>query len=471
MTDTRKKSDAKFAANDVYALVFGLFLGLTILKFGNPIILDHKISAPDTLADLWSAAWPTRWSNWMLWPLLMAGASLALTKKLVWPGSRWLWILPLAWFGWQLVSATQTVDADLTAMTLWQFAGCVACYFVGVTVLGSERGLRWLLVGVLAAFTVCLVRAVDQRMFEFPQSHQMLLEGERTGWTNTPPEMFLELKRENIIISTNGMEMANPMILAKFTKGRVSGTLVYPNALAGLILLLFPVAFIVALKSIRGMKRIIRYFSILLIVFLGGAGFFWTGSKLGWLIAMVLAGICLFRLKWSPRWKWLAVILLLVAGLAVFGIRYHAYFAGGAKSAGARFDYWRAAGQTTLAHPLGGTGAGTFQRSYARLKAPESEMARLAHNDYLEQFSDSGVPGGAFYLAWVIALLITIGRRVWKSDNLVLFALFLGLIGWFIQGMGEFGLYIPALAWIAFVLVGIGLRLSGNEIDKTRAPN
>jgi hypothetical protein len=46
------------------------------------------------------------------------------------------------------------------------------------------------------------------------------------------------------------------------------------------------------------------------------------------------------------------------------------------------------------------------------------------------------------------------------------FALFAGLLGWFVQGLGEFGLYVPALAWTAFTLLGYLLALAGNQIDK-----
>ena len=132
--------------------------------------------------------------------------------------TNWLWLLPLLWFGWQLISATQTVDADLTAATLWQFFGCVACYFIGALILKRETALRWLLVGVLAAFAFCLVRAVDQRLVEFPQSHQLLVEGERDGWTNVPPAMLLEMKQEQVVITTNGVDVANPVVLKKFAR-------------------------------------------------------------------------------------------------------------------------------------------------------------------------------------------------------------------------------------------------------------
>ena len=39
------------ATTRAYALVFGLFLGVCVWKFGDPVILDHKIGEPTTLSD------------------------------------------------------------------------------------------------------------------------------------------------------------------------------------------------------------------------------------------------------------------------------------------------------------------------------------------------------------------------------------------------------------------------------------
>jgi hypothetical protein len=465
------KSEQKTVTREIYALAFGLFLGLCIWKFGNPVILDSKIPIPVTPSDFLHDPWPTRWANWIFLPLALAGTALAFAEKWHWPATKWLWLLPLLWLGWQFFSATKTVDANLTATTLWQFSGCIACYFLGASLSGCERALHWLLAGVLAAFTFCLVRAIDQRLFEFPQIHQTLIEGGHENWTNLSPEMFSEMKRENTIINTNGVDVANPAILAKFAKGRVNGTLVYPNAMAGAVLLLFPISIVLAFSATEKMKPPIRFAVITLTLFLGGAGFFWTGSKLGWLIAIALGSICLFRLKGPMRFKWLAFILILSFGLGIFAVRFQDYFAAGATSTGARLNYWRAAVQTTLMHPLLGTGPGTFQRPYAQLKSPDAEMARLTHNDYIEQFSDSGIAGGILYAAWVsIAMAIT-SRRVWNSGSTTTFAIFIGLLGWFVQGIGEFGLYIPALAWTAFTLLGCVLGLSGNQIDKAATAN
>ncbi len=160
--------------------------------------------------------------------------------------SKWLLILPLLWLGWQMISATQTVDSTLTTTTLWQFFGCAVCYFIGVFLFNHSRALHFLLVGILIAYTICLITAVRQRI-EFPEDAKFLVEGQHNGWTNFPPEVVTEMRRDQTIITTNGMDVVNPMILAKFAKGRVMGTMIYPNALAGIILLLFPVAAIFSL--------------------------------------------------------------------------------------------------------------------------------------------------------------------------------------------------------------------------------
>jgi O-antigen ligase len=211
----------------------------------------------------------------------------------------------------------------------------------------------------------------------------------------------------------------------------------------------------------------VRFAAIALTVFLGAAAFFWSGSKLGWLIAIAIAGLFLLRLDWPRKFKLATLGFVLIAGLGIFAVRFHHYFAAGATSASARFDYWRAAVQTTAAKPTFGSGPGTFQRPYAQLKAPEAEMARLTHNDFLEQFSDSGLVGGLTYAAWILLALGVAAKKLWRTHDTVTFALFAGLLGWFAQGLGEFGLYIPALAWTAFTLLGCVLGMLPAENKTT----
>jgi len=130
-------------------------------------------------------------------------------------------------------------------------------------------------------------------------------------------------------------------------------------------------------------------------------------------------------------------------------------------------DYWSAALKTVQTDPLLGTGPGTFQRPYARLKAPEAEMARLTHNDYLQQFSDSGVPGGLFYLVWIGAWVFGAARPSWASPDPLVMAAGLGVSAWLLQGLSEFSLYVPALAWTAFTLAGSVAALTRPETIRT----
>ncbi len=444
----------KLSATKLFTLAFGLFLGLCVWKFGNPVILDHKILSPATLPEFLNDPWPIHWANWILLLLAGLGALFVFQTKITWTQTKWLSLLPLIWLGWQFVSATHSVDADLTRATLWQFAGCVTCYFLGALFFARNYLWRWLLPGLLTAFIFCLMRGIDQRVFEFPQNHQMLVEGERTGWTNFPPELIAQMKSDGIIITTNNQDAANPVILEKFKKGRVAGTLVYPNALAGLILLLWPLSLALAFGATKSLKPLVRFAAIGLTFFLGGAAFFWSGSKLGWLIGLGITGLFLLRREWPRKFKLGLIAFVVITGLSVFVVRFHSYFAAGATSIGARFDYWRAAVQITADNPVYGTGPGTFQRPYARLKSPEAEMARLTHNDYLEHFSDSGLAGGLAYVAWIFLALMTTGNKIWHRSDTIKFAVFSGLLGWYAQGIGEFGIFIPALAWPAFTLLG-----------------
>src|SRR5262249_9007690 len=163
------------------------------------------------------------------------------------------------------------------------------------------------------------------------------------------------------------------------------------------------------------------------------------------LLMLLLGLIPLLRLPFGRRLKVLIVATVLVTGLAGFFWKYSGFFKKGATSVSARFDYWQAALQTTQDHPLFGTGPGTLVIPYQRLKRTESEMTRLVHNDYLEQATDSGLIGAVLYTSLFAWGLSWSYKRV--CTDALAFAVWLGVLGWALQGFFEFGLYIPAIAW------------------------
>jgi putative inorganic carbon (HCO3(-)) transporter len=192
---------------------------------------------------------------------------------------------------------------------------------------------------------------------------------------------------------------------------------------------------------------------------------FWSGSKGGWLLMLVtgLTGAMYFSLRQQTKLR--LVVVVLVVGLAGFFVKHLVFFEKGATSVTARFDYWEAALQTVKDKPVFGSGPGTFGKSYEKRKRPESEMAQMAHNDFLQQASDSGVIGFLLYGAMVVGTLVYTWRNGALGKDWVRLGVWLGLLGWALQSLMEFGLYIPAVAWPAFAFMGWILGQTRNQSD------
>ena len=48
-----------------FAAAAGLFFFIVINKFGNPVILDYKLAAPQDATELFYQSWPSRWWPWL----------------------------------------------------------------------------------------------------------------------------------------------------------------------------------------------------------------------------------------------------------------------------------------------------------------------------------------------------------------------------------------------------------------------
>jgi hypothetical protein len=432
----------------IYALLAGLFLGLSLIKFGNPVILDYLLtqSSQDLAATnpgmrLFMGSDQSSSGDWMeelyrpwsyvggIWLVVLLAALAFKNKDWKRQPPYWLWFLIIFWFFWQIMASFQTINVNLTKNTLAQFAACLGCLFIGWHGLPQTKAIRLFWPGIIAGLVVVLWRG-------FTQHHG-----------------GLEAMRNFIYEQPNWQQMA-PELLKRVTGGRIFGTLVYPNALAGVILLLLPPTAVALWQYTRTMPNIIRGVCLGFYAYLGVSCLIWTGSKSGWLIALgVLVG-GLVRVKTTKRVRGLIILVLCIAGLTGFFLRYAKYFERGATSVSARFDYWKAAWTTAKTHALLGTGPGTFMNSYKQLKAPESEMARLTHNDYLEQASDSGIPGCLSYTLFIIIGLSYLYRKSNVLNDPLRNATLLGVTAIFVQSLLEFGLYIPATSWSAFILFG-----------------
>ena len=422
----------KHWAPTVFAAVFGAFLGLTLFKFGNPPIFEHAVSAP---TQFWEFVvgypWPISWAYWMLAGVGLFGVAVARWNS---AAPKWLVALPLAWLIWEFIAGTQSVNAGLSDPTVKHLGACVLCFYLGLFSLSRVRNPWPFWAGLLCGLLLVLQAGWDQHF---------------GGLQATRRYMFLYMYQE--------LKALPPEYLKRISSSRIFATLLYPNALAGLLLLMLPGALSVIWDARRRLTASARGLLLLLLGGLGLACLYWSGSKAGWLLMLLLGLIVLLRLPFSKQLKVALVATVLVAGLAGFFWKYATFFQKGATSVGARFDYWRAALQTARENPVFGTGPGTFAIPYAKIKRPESEMARLVHNDYLEQASDSGLVGFVAYTLFIAGALVWTFRRGLGSrttDGWLRFGVWLGVLGWCLQGLVEFGLYIPASAWPAFAFLG-----------------
>jgi O-antigen ligase len=454
-----------------FLVIFGAFLGLSLVKYGNPPIMEKWVTAPTNPYEfLLGSPWPITWAYGLLAPVGALGLLVA-RRKVTAP--FWLLSLPLIWLIWQCLAAFWTVNSDLTKPTLAHFFACVACFYLGFFSLGYQQRLGSFWPGLICGFLVVIAVGWQQHFGGLEQTRQYFFLYIYPRLREIPPEY-----------------------LKKISSSRIFSTLFYPNALAGALLLLLLPALQVVWQSRQRFTVGARIFLVSAMGVGGLACLYWSGSKGGWLLMLMLVLIWALWLPISPRFKRVLIAAALILGLAGFVWKYSGFFQKGATSVGARFDYWAAAGKTMLSNPIVGTGPGTFSVAYQNVKRPESEMARLVHNDYLEQGSDSGVPGLILYTVFIVTALIRTSplrdfsqhraapvregftqkpvnqtdsghgsQSGWKRryESPVRLALWLGVLGWCLHSLLEFGLYIPGLAWPAFAFIGLLLRREFNS--------
>jgi len=493
LADTPEQKDR------VFLILTGVWLFTALFLFGNPVILDYLHPPKSVILgdESPSNLLPYLGILAVLGLACVPGFSRLAKPKLRLPAGvpKWLAWLPAAWLGWQLLSFLQTENQAMSQATVIHFASCLAAFYLGLFVLGRMRQAKLALWGVALGLMLNLADARIEKFGGLEQTRNNIIEQIESGKLDPatlpakardagktiPPE--IEKQIATLPPGTAGKVRQLPIELVKrMYSTPLYGYMFYPNALAGVILLLLPVS--LALLLGQGRWRLARAALALGLGALGLACLYWSGSKAGWLIALVLLGAWFLDLPLSGKLKLGLAGAAMVLGLTGFAVKYADYFDRGATSVGARFGYWQAAVQTAVEEPLLGTGPGTFRQKKSNKpkamkkkedargasvgKRPGAEPTRLTHNDYLQQASDSGWPGFALYAAFIGGAAWVLARR--RLGDPLLIAVRLGLLAWALQGFVEFGLYIPALAWPAWLMLGWLLTAPTNQFDKSAAP-
>jgi O-antigen ligase len=112
-----------------------------------------------------------------------------------------------------------------------------------------------------------------------------------------------------------------------------------------------------------------------------------------------------------------------------------------------------------------GTGLGTFQWTFPAYETADPDIkAKYAHNDYLQAMAEVGIVGLVLILCGLILILRTAIKNVRFSDDPLVSGAGLGVLGALtaivLQEGTDFGMYIPAVAILFSIVVGLNLRAS-----------
>ena len=411
--------------------VFGLatVAFLAPLKFGTPVIIQASAVMPRDSFEWLHFSWP----NELVILFIFAGFIwLVLDRDRVLARADLLFTLPLFFLLTQALAVPGTICPQTTINTLMLFAAGVLLFYVGAWYVRDGAATAQIFGGLaLATLFVCLL-AMQQHFGGLADSRAYAA-------------LYVDTAR------------APKDFLLRMISNRVFGSLVYPNALAGFLVVAFAPALVWIWVLARGWDSRVKWIAL---VFAGGVMLFClvlTGSR-GGFVAFGAMSLTVF-LCWFPengRRTTLLAFGLVVTLVAVFLIGHRAGLLNfGTTSLESRMDYWRGAIAVAKDHPWVGTGPGTFGSIYPKYKTAATEEAQAVHNSYLQMWSDSGVLAFvAFALLRIVAVRDSFRLARQRVGDAAAMAVCGALVGWTVHALVDFDLYAPGVALPAFILLG-----------------
>ena len=220
-------------------------------------------------------------------------------------------------------------------------------------------------------------------------------------------------------------------------------------------------------QSVEGILRQGMWLTFALVIL--GSALLFTHSR-GATAATLIGVIVLLATTTSApslrsRWRISFVILVAVAATVVFTLNGTGVLTRIASTSDSdlRLDIdsgtWRAIGD----HLLTGTGLGTFRFVYAPYQPPSVGLfVDLAHNDYLENVLELGIPAAVMFYGMLLVLVLRCVRGVFRRRRDAIFpCAALGataLVG--SQAAIDFSMQMPAVAITYAVMLGLGVAQS-----------
>lgn len=289
-----------------------------------------------------------------------------------------------------LVSATistfKAPNIHLARICLTQYFCYAITYFLILNILEGEKDLRFLLNVLLIPAIFISLYAIYQYYIGLPQ-------------TRVFASQYLDIG----------------LIKERLESGRVFSTFIYPNTLAGYLLLCIP-------------------------------------------MTLTLSPLQRGRGKGEGRRKLTRILIVLIMLYALYLTFYRGSGSFGKikNTVTYRLENWTAGFRMIKENPIFGVGPYNFCVLYPKYKLDIAEEIQNAHNNFLQIWAEQGIVGFlAFCSIWFVAIKKGLGKKV-KNYRWLL----LGIIAFIIHNLIDFDWYVPGVTVIAWIFIGILVKKS-----------
>jgi O-antigen ligase len=140
----------------------------------------------------------------------------------------------------------------------------------------------------------------------------------------------------------------------------------------------------------------------------------------------------------------------------------------GTASNNGRLDIWRVSVDSFSAHPLLGSGAGTFQTEWRR-RRPYPDRVNDGHSLYLETLGELGVVGGVLLLTLILSILFGVSLRARGANRAVGAALLAATLAWALDAGIDWDWEMPAVTLWMFAAAGTMLSAPPRSAGRATA--
>ncbi len=245
-----------------------------------------------------------------------------------------------------------------------------------------------------------------------------------------------------------------------------------PNFFSAYLNILFPLSLLFSLHNLKQKRAfigipslLISIFSLLLIYGVRGraAG---IGTIAGLITLIVIYRNKLFRNRGKIIFALLLVFLLIVSALSIVPripeVKKQIKIDLREGTIGIRVRIWQGTWRMIVARPLVGWGLGTFLVVYPEYRVPEYfrnphavNATDHAHNEFLEQWSETGIVGLLIFLMLVFISMREGARKFNKSGNFIFPALMAGIVGILVNNLFGVNLRYPSSSIFFFTFMGL----------------